>query len=118
MPAERGPVSYRTAIVLHGAIVSPIFREPLALERLHVLPLAARSPPMPFYRLYYLTATDGIERFDDFLAPHDQAARVFSLDRLAGQAIELWQQSRRISRFNPDSAEVHVLREGEASAGQ
>jgi hypothetical protein len=71
---------------------------------------------MPYYRLYYLTATDGIERFDDFLAPHDEAAKVFSLDRLAGQVIELWQQSRKISRFNPDAAEVHVLRDSEGKS--
>ena len=70
---------------------------------------------MPYYRLYHLDPADGIERFDDFLAPHDEAAKAFSLNRLAGHALELWQQSRMITRFNPRAAEVHELRATEGT---
>ena len=30
---------------------------------------------MPYYRLYHLGHADRIDRFDDFLAPHDEAAK-------------------------------------------
>jgi hypothetical protein len=65
---------------------------------------------MPYYRLYHLGPADHVDSFDDFLAPHDEAAKVFSLGKLGGHALELWQQSRKITRFNPDAAEVHDLR--------
>ena len=68
---------------------------------------------MPYYRLCHLDQEDRIERFDDFLAPHDEAAKVFSL---AHQTLELWQQARMVTRFNAKAAQVHVLREGEGSA--
>jgi len=71
---------------------------------------------MPYYRLYHLGHADRIEGFDDFLAPHDEAAKAFSLDRLTGHALELWQQARMVTRFNPDAAEIHVLRDGEQEA--
>jgi len=73
---------------------------------------------MPYYRLYHLSHAGGIERFDDFLAPHDEAAKVFSLGKLAGQAVELWQQSRMITRFHPEAAEVHVLRDAPEEAAR
>jgi hypothetical protein len=73
---------------------------------------------MPYYRLYHLGPADRIERFDDFLAPHDEAAKVFSLDKLAGRSVELWQQSRMITRFHPETAEVHLLREGKREAAR
>jgi hypothetical protein len=66
---------------------------------------------MPYYRLYHLSHAGRIERFDDFLAPHDEAAKVFSLEKLGRQPVELWQQARRITRFNPDAAQVHELRQ-------
>ena len=70
---------------------------------------------MPYYRLCHLDNEDRIERFDDFLAPHDEAAKVFSLGQLAHQSLELWQQARMVTRFNAEAAEVHVLREGEGT---
>lgn len=66
---------------------------------------------MPYYRLYHLNRAERIERFDEFLAPHDEAAKAMSLERLGGQAIELWQQARKVTRFNPAPAQLHVLRE-------
>ena len=71
---------------------------------------------MPYYRLYHLGHEDRVERFDDFLAPHDEAAKVFSLGQLADQPLELWQQARMVTRFNTEQAQVHVLRRGEGAA--
>ncbi len=68
---------------------------------------------MPYYRLYHLGHADHIERFDDFLAPHDEAAKTFSLGKLGRQPLELWQQARKVTRFNPDAAQVHALRAAE-----
>ena len=73
---------------------------------------------MPNYRLYHLGPADAIERFDDFLAPHDEAAKTFSLGRLGSEALELWQQSRMVTRFNPRAAEVHALRAPEGALAQ
>jgi len=73
---------------------------------------------MPCYRLYHLGHAGGIERFDDFLAPHDEAAKVFSLSKLAGHGVELWQQSRMVTRFHPQAAEVRVLREAPGEAAR
>jgi len=71
---------------------------------------------MPYYRLCHLDHEDRVERFDDFLAPHDEAAKAFSLGQLGHQSLELWQRARMVTRFNAEAAEVHVLREGEGSA--
>ena len=68
---------------------------------------------MPYYRLCHLDDEDRVERFDDFLAPHDEAAKVFSLGQLGDQPLELWQQARMITRFNAVAAQVHALREAE-----
>ena len=73
---------------------------------------------MPYYRLYHLNHAGSIQRFDDFLAPHDEAAKAFSLEKLDRQPVELWQQARRITRFNPDTAEVHELGAAQASAAR
>lgn len=64
---------------------------------------------MPYYRLYHLGRADRIERYDDFLAPDDEAAKTYSLGRLDGQTVELWQQARLVTRFHPDAAEVRDL---------
>jgi len=71
---------------------------------------------MPYYRLYHLGHEDRIERFDDCLAPHDEAAKLFSLGQLGGQSLEMWQQARMVTRFNAEKAQVHVLRSSEGAA--
>jgi hypothetical protein len=81
-----------------------------------MLPLARREPFMPYYRLRHLDHEDRTERFDDFLAPHDEAAKAFALDQLGGQSLELWQQARMITRFNAVAAQVHALRDAEGGA--
>jgi hypothetical protein len=115
MPQAEG-VSLRLVLVTppcYAAKSSATASELLTPERPFVLPLAARSASMPYYRLYHFDQADRIERFDDFLAPHDEAAKAFSLAKLAGHSLELWQQSRKITRFNPDAAEIHRLGKAE-----
>lgn len=72
---------------------------------------------MPYYRLYHLGHEDRIERFDDFLAPHDEAAKVFSLGRLGDRPLELWQQARMVTRFHAETAQVHDLRAARSGTG-
>jgi len=71
---------------------------------------------MPYYRLYELGHEGRIERFDDFLAPHDEAAKAYSLDRLGEQPLELWQQARMVTRFNAEGAKIHDSHAAEGRA--
>ncbi len=57
---------------------------------------------MPYYRLYHFSEyTGGIARFDEFEAADDKAAADLAAARMNGRAMELWQQQRRVRRFDP-----------------
>lgn len=59
---------------------------------------------MLYYRLYHMGHGDRIERCEDFVAPHDDAAKLFSQGMLARRPTELWQRARLVARFNPVAA--------------
>jgi hypothetical protein len=63
---------------------------------------------VPYYRLYHFSqTTGGIARFDEFDAVDDTAAEAFAADRMNAHAMELWQQHRKVRRFDPSEADSH-----------
>jgi hypothetical protein len=65
---------------------------------------------MPYYRLYFMNPGDGhIQRFEDFVELNDRAALTRAEQKLDGQPLELWQEARKVRRFEPLAAGVHAL---------
>lgn len=66
---------------------------------------------MPSYRLYHMRALNGhIDRFEDFAAVNDEAAQTFARGKLDGHPLELWQDHRKVHRFDALPSDDHVLK--------
>jgi len=56
-----------------------------------------------------MSPTSGhIARFDEFEAVSDEAALIFARSKLNAHAMELWEQHRKIERFEPRSVEERI----------
>ena len=59
---------------------------------------------MSYYRLYHLDpATSSIIRFDEFEASDDGAAEALAETKLRSSPMELWQERRKVRRFDQSS---------------
>lgn len=66
---------------------------------------------MPSYRLYHMSPQNGhIIRFDTFQAVNDEAALVFANGKLNAHPMELWEQHRKVFRFEASGEQNHVQR--------
>jgi hypothetical protein len=66
---------------------------------------------LPYYRLYHLNPKTGhIDRFNGFEVEDDGAAVILAEKMLEAHPLELWQQHRKVQRFDPPQAESHLAR--------
>jgi hypothetical protein len=71
---------------------------------------------MHCYRLYFFSARTGhIDRFAEFEAPDDHAARALATEHEGANPLELWCGHRRIARIEPNDGLSQILSRWRAS---